>query len=211
MTKTTRFLSLCLLWIASFAVQAVSSEDSSDVILSRTKRQSESRTYRLPSNPPPPDIFTNSTLPPKGEPGLPGDRGRSGPPGIPGENGDAGPRGLGGKQGNPGTQGSQGSPGPPGNAGPSGITLIGAPSGTLLSQDEIDQILQIWTSMQRQIGTYGRKGQIGAIGLSGEIGAQGLQGERGPRGAKGIKGEMGPLGDIGPTGDAGRPGKNVSI
>ena len=29
--------------------------------------------------------------------------------------------------------------------------FLQAPSGTLLSQDEIDQILQIWTSMQRQI------------------------------------------------------------
>ena len=31
------------------------------------------------------------------------------------------------------------------------LFIFQAPAGTLLTQDEIDQILQIWTSMQRQI------------------------------------------------------------
>ncbi|XP_020615267.1 acetylcholinesterase collagenic tail peptide-like [Orbicella faveolata] len=202
-----------------------------------------SRTYRLPFNPPPPEVFTNSaeklilkvpteglrrkrtlgsteqlkhsqhklkakTLPPKGEPGRPGEQGISGPPGIPGETGDAGGPGILGRPGEVGAPGGQGPPGPVGSAGPSGITLIGAPAGTLLSQDEIDQILQIWTSMQRQVGTYGRRGEIGAIGLPGESGTPGLPGERGPRGPKGSLGEPGPSGDNGPTGDPGRPGKD---
>ncbi|KAJ7360296.1 hypothetical protein OS493_016926 [Desmophyllum pertusum] len=63
--------------IDSFTI--ASSDGSSEETLSRSRRQVDSRTYRLPFNLPPPEVFTNSTLPPKGEPGSPGARGRPGP------------------------------------------------------------------------------------------------------------------------------------